>query len=150
MEKYQQITQTQTVDVNTGEILQYETQKTYTRKIESESFYMTFIDYIAPLFNLKSDAAKNVLNWMCCHAEYNTGKVQLTTNQRDLACEELGMKSNSLSNHLKKLKDLKLIDGDRGDFIINPQIFWKGDTVTRNKLLADNEIKIMFKIGYEE
>ena len=60
------------------------------------------------------------------------------------------MKSNSLSNHLKKLKDLKLIDGDRGDFIINPQIFWKGDTVTRNKLLADNEIKIMFKIGYEE
>ena len=150
MEKYQQVTQTQTVDVNTGEILQYETQKTYTRKIESESFYMTFIDYIAPLYNLKSDVAKNVLNWMCCHAEYNTGKVQLTTNQRDLACEELGMKSNSLSNHLKKLKDLKLIDGDRGDFIINPQIFWKGDTVTRNKLLADNEIKIMFKIGYEE
>ena len=64
MEKYQQVIQTQTVDVNTGEILQYETQKTYTRKIESESFYMTFIDYIAPLFNLKSDAAKNVLNWM--------------------------------------------------------------------------------------
>ena len=150
MEKYQQVTQNQIVDVNTGEIIQYETQKTYTRKIESESFYMTFIDYIAPLFNLKSDAAKNVLNWMCCHAEYNTGKVQLTTNQRDLACEELGMKSNSLSNHLKKLKDLKLIDGDRGDFIINPQIFWKGDTVTRNKLLSDNEIKIMFKIGYEE
>ena len=150
MEKYQQVTQTQTVDVNTGEILEYETQKTYTRKIETESFYMTFIDYVAPLFNLKSDVAKNVLNWMCCHAEYNTGKVQLTTNQRDLACEELGMKSNSLSNHLKKLKDLKLIDGDRGDFIINPQIFWKGDTVTRNKLLADNEIKIMFKIGYEE
>ena len=149
MEKYQQVTQNQIVDVNTGEIIQYETQKTYTRKIESESFYMTFIDYIAPLFNLKSDTAKNVLNWMCCHAEYNTGKVQLTTNQRDLACEELGMKSNSLSNHLKKLKDLKLIDGDRGDFIINPQIFWKGDTVTRNKLLADNEIKIMFKIGYE-
>lgn len=149
MEKYQQVTQNQIVDVNTGEIIQYETQKTYTRKIESESFYMTFIDYIAPLFNLKSDAAKNVLNWMCCHAEYNTGKVQLTTNQRDLACEELGMKSNSLSNHLKKLKDLKLIDGDRGDFIINPQIFWKGDTVTRNKLLADNEIKIMFKIDYE-
>lgn len=27
MEKYQQVTQTQTVDVNTGEILQYETQK---------------------------------------------------------------------------------------------------------------------------
>ena len=110
---------------------------------------MTFIDYIAPLFNLKSDAAKNVLNWMCCHAEYNTGKVQLTTNPRDLACEELGMKSNSLSNHLKKLKDLNLISGEKGDFIINPKIFWKGDTATRNKLLSDNEVKVIFKIGYE-
>lgn len=146
MEKYQQVTQTQTVDLSTGEIVQYDTTKTYTRKIESESFYMTFIDYIAPLYNLKSDAAKNVLNWMCCHAEYNTGKVQLTTNQRDIACEELGMKSNSLSNHLKKLKDLKLIEGERGDFIINPQIFWKGDTATRDKMLRDNEIKIIFKL----
>lgn len=146
MEKYQQIIQTQTVDLNTGEIKEYETQKTYTRKVETESFYMTFIDYIAPLFNLKSDAAKNVLNWMCCHAEYNTGKVQLTTNQRDLACMELGMKSNSLSNHLKKLKDLSLISGEKGDFIINPQIFWKGDTITRDKLLKNNEIKIIFKL----
>lgn len=149
MEKYQQVIQTQTVDLSTGEIVQCDTTKTYTRKIESESFYMTFIDYIAPLYNLKSDAAKNVLNWMCCHAEYNTGKVQLTTNQRDLACEELGMKSNSLSNHLKKLKDLKLIEGERGDFIINPQIFWKGDTVTRDKMLRDNEIKIIFKLEKE-
>ena len=146
MEKYQQIIQTQTVDLNTGEIKEYETQKTYTRKVETESFYMTFIDYIAPLFNLKSDAAKNVLNWMCCHAEYNTGKVQLTTNQRDLACMELGMKSNSLSNHLKKLKDLSLISGEKGDFMINPQIFWKGDTITRDKLLKNNEIKIIFKL----
>ena len=146
MEKYQQIIQTQTVDLNMGEIKEYETQKTYTRKVETESFYMTFIDYIAPLFNLKSDAAKNVLNWMCCHAEYNTGKVQLTTNQRDLACMELGMKSNSLSNHLKKLKDLSLISGEKGDFIINTQIFWKGDTITRDKLLKNNEIKIIFKL----
>lgn len=149
MEKYQQIIQTQTVDLSTGEIKEYETQKTYTRKVETESFYMTFIDYIAPLFNLKSDAAKNVLNWMCCHAEYNTGKVQLTTNQRDLACAELGMKSNSLSNHLKKLKDLSLISGEKGDFIINPQIFWKGDTITRDKMLKDNEIKIIFKLEKE-
>ena len=36
-EGYQQIIQTQTVDVNTGEIIQYDTQKTYTRKIKSES-----------------------------------------------------------------------------------------------------------------
>lgn len=149
MEKYQQVVHTEKVDTNTGEILEYETQKTYTRKIETESFYMTFIDYVAPLFNLKSDVAKNVLNWMCCHAEYNTGKVQLTTKQRDLICSELGLKSNSLSNHLKKLKDLKLINGEKGDFMINPEIFWKGDTNTRNKLLRDNEIKIIFKLGRE-
>lgn len=147
MEKFNRIIQKQIVDVNTGEVIEYESEKTFTRKVESDSFFMTFIDYVAPLFNLKSDAAKNVLSWLCCHAEYNTGKVQLTTKQRDKACEELGMKSNSLSNHLKKLKDLNLINGEKGDFIINPQIFWKGYTNTRKKLLKDDGIKISFKIG---
>lgn len=147
MEKYNQIIQKQIVDVTTGEVVEMETEKTFTRKVKSESFYMTFIDYVAPLFNLKSDMAKNVLNWLCCHAEYNTGKVSLTTNQRELACQELNLKSNSLSNHLKKLKDLNLISGEKGDFIINPQIFWKGDTNTRDKLLMDGKIQIAFKLN---
>lgn len=149
MKKYNQIIQTQTVDMSTGEIVEYETQKTFTHKIESESFYMTFVNYVAPIFKLKSDTAKNVLIWMCNHAEYNTGKVSLTTKQRILACSDLEISSNSLTNNLKKLKDLNLISGEKGDFIINPQIFWKGDTSTRDKLLRDNNIKIIFRIGQE-
>ena len=147
MEKLQQITEVQKVDTSTGEILEYTTEKTYTRKIESEAFYMTFINYVAPIFKLKSDTAKNILIWMCNHAEYNTGKVELTTKKRVIACSELEISSNTLTNNLKKLKDLNLISGEKGDFIINPQIFWKGDTITRNKLLKDEGIKIIFKIG---
>lgn len=147
MEKFNQVIQKQIVDVNTGEIVEVETEKIFTRKIESDAFYMTFINYVAPIFKLKSDVAKNLLVWLCNHAEYNTGKVELTTKKRVVVCSDLEISSNTLTNNLKKLKDLKLIEGEKGDFIINPQIFWKGDTATRDKLLRDNDIKVMFKIG---
>lgn len=146
MEKIRQIVQTQTVDVNTGEILQYETQKTFTKKIKTDRFYMVFIDFISPLFNLKTDTAKSILVWLCCKAEYNTGKVLLPSAVRKDLCAELSISPNTLTNNLKKLKDLKLISGEKGEFIINPQIFWKGDTQTRDQFLNTETIKITFEL----
>lgn len=108
---------------------------------------MTFIDYVAPLFKLKSSSAQKILAWMCSYAEYNTGKVWLTTNQRKLMASELGISNNTITNNLAILKDLKLISGEKGDFTINPLIFWKGDSQTRSKLLKDSELQITFSIG---
>ena len=48
MDKYQQVVQTQIVDVNTGEVMEYETQKVFTKKIKNDHFYMTYIDFISP------------------------------------------------------------------------------------------------------
>lgn len=145
-EKLTQRTEVSYVDTQTGEIVATETSKTYTKRIKSDKFYMTFIDYVAPLYNLKSDSAKSILTYMCEIAEYNTGKVALTTGVRQELCYTLGISSNTLTNNLKKLKDLNLIDGEKGDFTINPQIFWKGDTTTRDQILSKEEIKITFQI----
>ncbi len=83
---------------------------------------------------------------MCTKAEYNTGRVLLPTSERVRLCELLDISNNSLTNNLALLKKHNLISGERGEFIINPQIHWKGDTQTRDRLLQDSNMKITFSI----
>lgn len=144
--KFQQSTFKEIHDRETGEIINLEQSKTFIKEIKSEKFYMTFIDYISPLFNLKTDTAKSILAWMCSNAEFNTGKVKLTTEDRKEICKELDISPNSLTNNLKLLKNNLLISGERGNFLINPQIHWKGDTQTRDKVLNSSDIRITFSI----
>lgn len=144
------ITQTisrEIVDVNTGEVITMDTQKTFTEKVNPERFYMTFIDYIAPLYQLRSEVARRMLDWMCEHAAFNTGIVDLSTSKRQQMCTDLGLANNQVTNNLKKLKDLNLISGEKGSFKINGEIFWKGDLPTRRKELLDKKsLEVSFKL----
>jgi DNA-binding transcriptional MocR family regulator len=108
---------------------------------------MTFIDHIGPLYELKSDALKNLLNWLNSHAEFNTGKVLLPAGMRKECCDDLNISTNTLTNYLKRLKDHKLISGSDGIYLINPEIFWKGDTKTRAQLMQDETLRITFSIS---
>ena len=134
------------VDPETGEILSYESEKTFTQKIEKDKFYITYIDFIAPFFQLKSAKAKDLLIWMCNNAEFNTGRVLLNPAIRDQIAKELDTTPGSITNHLKSLKDLNLISGERGSFTINPKIFWKGDEKARKAFMNEKEIQIKFSI----
>lgn len=135
------------VDCDTGEIKVIESQKVFSKKVKNDNFYFTFIDFIAPLFRLRSDSAKTLLVWLCTNAEFNTGVVRLTADDRRQLCETLNMSNNAITNCLKKLKDLNLISGQDGKFTINPQIFWKGEMSVRDKLLQSEDIQIIFKLG---
>lgn len=135
------------VDCDTGEIKVIESQKVFTKKVKNDNFYFTFIEFVAPLFRLRSDSAKNLLVWLCTNAEFNTGVVRLTADDRRQLCETLNMSNNAITNCLKKLKDLNLISGQDGKFTINPQIFWKGEMSVRDKLLQSEDIQIIFKLG---
>ena len=135
------------VDCDTGEIKVIESQKVFTKKVKNDNFYFTFIDFIAPLFRLRSDSAKTLLVWLCTNAEFNTGVVRLTADDRRQLCETLNMSNNAITNCLKKLKDLNLISGQDGKFTINPQIFWKGEMSVRDRLLQNEDIQIIFKLG---
>jgi hypothetical protein len=141
-----QTIQREIVDVNTGELVKVDTQKTFTEKINPEHFYMTFIDYIAPLYQLHSEVARRMLDWMCEHAEYNTGIVDLSTSKRQQMCSELSLANNQVTNNLKKLKDLNLITGDKGSFTVNPEIFWKGDAQSRKDLLQNKSLQVSVEI----
>ena len=52
-QNFSQLVVKEYVDTETGEILSYESQKTFTQKIEKDKFYITYIDFIAPFFKLK-------------------------------------------------------------------------------------------------
>lgn len=141
-----QTIQREIVDVTTGEVVKVDTQKTFTEKVSPESFYMTFIGYMSPLFNLHSDVARSVLDWMCMRAEYNSGVVDLSASKRQKMCQDLSITSNQVTNNLRKLKELGLITGEKGEFTINPEIFWKGDTKTRQQVLEGKSLKVSFEI----
>lgn len=150
MPKYHSIIQREILDPETGELTPIETGKYFTERVQEDSFYMTFIDYVSPLFGLKPEGAKNLLVYMCQHAQFNTGQVSLTTADRKQITKELGLSNNSITNYLKKLKDLKLISGESGLYMINPQIFWKGDLNIRRNLLKNAELKISFDLKINE
>lgn len=134
------------LDKETGELLHYESQKVHKEKINSENFYMVFLDYMSPLFKLNSDAARKILDKFCQMAEFNSGVVHLATHTRKELCEELNMSAAQFTNCIKKLKDLNLITGESGLFTINPYIFWKGDQNIRRQELLNNKA---FQITYE-
>lgn len=144
--KITQTIQREIVDVSTGELIKVDTQKVFTEKINPNHFYMTFLDYIAPLYKLKSVSARNTLDWCCEQAQYNTGIIELTGAKRVQLCECLGINNNQLTNNLKKLKELNLISGGKGQFKINPEIFWKGDLQSRKQLLEGKSLEVSFKI----
>lgn len=145
MAKYEQSTFREVVDKETGEVLQYENSKTFTKKVTEDNFYMTFIDYIAPFYKLPPNAMK-LLSWMCKNAEFNTGTISITPADRAIIVEETGISSTTISSNLSTLKTNKLIDGGKGKFIINPQIFWKGELKARKELLKDSNLKVTFSI----
>ena len=135
------------VDATTGEIKEVTTEVSYFEKIKSEEhFFMIFIESMAPFFNLKSDTCKTILMKFCTMAEWNTGIVTLSAAKRKELCQELNCTNQTFSNCLTLLKKNKLIDGKDGEFKINPQIFWKGDTSSRKELLKDKAIQISFGI----
>jgi predicted transcriptional regulator len=58
--------------------------------------------------------------------------------------ESLGIRNDSISKSLRRLLDIGLINGDRGSYVINPIIFWKGDKAKRKELLENEGLKVEF------
>lgn len=134
-------------DPETGKVSQITSRKKFVWEPEYDKFYMTFIEFMSPLFKLRGENAKNVLAWMCKNAEYNTGVVKLEAQSIDQIANELGIPKHSVYNSVYKLKKDGLIVGGRGRFNINPQIFWKGDLeVRRENIMQFQKMIITFEL----
>jgi hypothetical protein len=136
------------IDQNTGEMKRW--VKKFSVKTKAENFYLTYIDNLSGYFCLTSNTDKSVLAYLCAGAEYDTGRVSLNPEERKEACVLLGICVQQFSNSICKLKELRLLSGRNGFYMINPAIFWKGNSKTRSSLLMDNQLAVEFNFEIEE
>ncbi len=113
-----------------------------------EEFFFTFLNPLKDIIGLKSIVDLKVLYVLCNMAEFNTGKVSMSTNRRDEICEILGITYNTLANSISRLKKNNFITDKKRDYTINPCYFWKGDLKTREQLLKEGG-KLTLNIEFE-
>lgn len=144
-----QSTETQYVDEETGQLIVTTTSKTHKIKVTEDNFFMTYITLLQPLYQLEHLADMKLIVKFCELAEFNTGKVSLSTARRGEICEELELSTSNFSKYIKRLKDKQLITGDKGEYEINPDIFWKGDRKSRAAILKDKGLNMTFSFEYD-
>jgi hypothetical protein len=130
---------------------QVTTSKTYSVRADSENFFQIFLESMAGLLQIKNATDHRVMYVLNSMAEFNTGRVILSSVERKTIIESLDVDDQTFSNSLRRLKAAGLLDGDRGIYTINPLVFWKGTTDERKKLLRQKgfELKVIFKPSEE-
>lgn len=141
-----QSTTTESVDQETGEVKIVEVQKLQTIKVDSEDkFFAIYYNMLKTFYQIKYIKDVLLLIKLTQLANYNTGEVELSAKKRDELCTELDLRKPHLSTALKRLTELELISGERGSYVINPAIFWKGDAKTRKQILINKGIEFTVK-----
>lgn len=134
----------QTADPETGELIT--TLKKFRLKIDGDNFYMSYIEYMSGFFKLKSAIDIKLLIKFCMGADYNTGKISISPAMRTEFEETLSISSSQISQSINNLKRLKLISGDRGFYLINPSVFWKGQSTVRSEMIKAHHVTFSIDI----
>lgn len=114
----------------------------------NESYYYTFVSYLDLICKLNSFTEVKVLVRLCEIAEFNSGKVSLTAGKRTEFIESLSINKAYLSSSIKSLINKGLLKGDKGEYQINPLVFWKGSLKERNALIKENGGVMNVKIDF--
>jgi hypothetical protein len=101
------------------------------------------------MYELKSITTLKVLYKLLEMAEFNTGDVSLSTGKRAEIMTELGISRSALTQSITQLVNsgailqkyaVDKLTGEeqpvRGEFQIDPEMFWKGDLKKRNELVV--------------
>ena len=127
------------VDNHTGELIELR----QTRKLTLEEFIMVFFSSYPELFKLKGLQLKVL---MCCwkHSSYNkendtTGNIVHNNASFKQHCREEGLKLSdaSIDNNISSLCKTGLLRKKcRGEYLLNPEYFFKGTLSQRTKILT--------------
>jgi len=128
------------IDNHTGELLEFK----QTRKLSLEEFIMVFFSSYPELFKLKGLQLKIL---MCCwkHSTYNKendafGNIVHNNASFKEQCREEGLNLSdaSIDNNISTLcKSGLLIKKCRGEYLLNPDYFFKGSLSQRTKILMN-------------
>lgn len=142
---------TEIVDSYTGEIVKESVSKTFTIKKDVEPFFLTYSRYMSVLYNLTSLSAVKILWKFLEQSQYNKEDVFITPQRKKEILEELGISSSIYTKSLVMLTEAGIISGSRGTYKINPELHWRGDYKTREKLLNSGcTLTITPSVEFEE
>jgi len=119
--------------------------KTYNTKVKVKEFYATFIDHVQFLYTL-NNTEKNIMIYCCNNAKFNSGEVRITPQDRIEMMAFFNVKKAAICNNIKSLIAKNLLIGQKGKYLINPDLFWKGTFDGRESLKATSMIS--FKVNY--
>jgi len=142
MKKLKKEIVTDVLDTSTGELVRTTTQKVFSVKVNQDGFFMIYVDYLAAFYSLKYADDKNLIIKFCQICQFDTGIVYLSSALRREIEVELNLLSSNFSRSLKRLKEKGIITGEKGKFVINPELYWKGNNNTRNQILKDDSLKL--------
>lgn len=131
------------VDSITGEVIRYE--KRFTKNVVAEEFIRVYLEDISGLMRLNGDVEFKVLLWLWKYTDWNNGDIYVEKTRKEEIAEFIGVKSQSVADALTRLvkKDI-LVKTKRTFYMLNPKYFFKGDDITRSKILSVN---INYNIG---
>lgn len=127
------------------------TEKQFTYKTDEDKFYMVFIDFVKWMYNITSVNSLKLLPKLMEIAEFNTGEITLSSGMRKQIEEDLKLSPATFTRALNDLIDNNALwkvyhqkinedTGEitnielRGQYKINPEMFWKGDLKKRKTL----------------
>ena len=126
------------VDNHTGELLEFR----QTRKLSLDEFIMVFFSSYPEIFKLQGMQLKVL---MCCwkHSTYNkendtTGNIVHNNTSFKRHCREEGLDVSdaSIDNAISTLCKVGLLQKKcRGEYLLNPDYFFKGVLTQRTKVL---------------
>lgn len=72
---------------------------------------------------------------MCLHAQSN-GNLPVSKVLREEFQKELNMTTQSLTNSIARLREEGLLTGERGFYVLKPEVLWDGDSKSRIEFLT--------------
>lgn len=123
------------IDPNTGEEVEQFNSKTIELK-PSEPFFLTYSKQIMALYSTDVlNATTKVLYKMLEFAEWNTGKVYMTTDRVEEIMQICSISRASYHRAIKELISKGVIVKGKGSYTITQEMFWKGEIKMRDKII---------------
>ena len=155
MGKYRTHQFTRTVKDSLGQLVEITESRTFKVNSNTDPFFMVYCKQLACLYDLSSATAIKVLVKFMEQSAFNKGIVSLSPAIRTDILNSLSISKSALSKAIKALLDSQLIfemvdvtvneeTGEeiktvrKGEYLINPEVSWKGELSERQKLVDAN------------
>lgn len=136
-------------DPETGEVTEFSEHKSVQLK-RTEPFFQVYSQQILALYSTDvMNATTKVLYKMLEYAEWNTGKVFMTTDRVEEIMSSCNISRASYHRGVKELISKGIITKGKGSYTIAENMYWKGDMKMRENIIK-SKMKITFTPVLEE